>query len=306
MIHYNHCPICGAPSIHPVLEVKDNTVSGKTFAVWHCDSCTGRFTQDIPGKEEIGAYYQSSDYISHSDTREGLVNRLYHQVRAITLNTKRRMVQAATRRSTGTLLDLGCGTGAFLHVMEKAGWHVTGLEPDPGAREKAASLYGLRIQPIEALAHLEPASFNAITLWHVLEHVHDLGEYIEQCKRLLVPGGAILIAVPNYLSLDAQHYGSSWAAYDVPRHLYHFSPRSMERLLDKHHLESVSKLQMWFDSFYVSMLSERYATGHNRTAAAVWTGLRSNLRAIRNAENCSSVIYVARATARRVPLGQAT
>jgi 2-polyprenyl-3-methyl-5-hydroxy-6-metoxy-1,4-benzoquinol methylase len=294
MIHYEHCPVCGASTIHPALEAKDYTVSGATFAIWHCDGCTARFTQDVPAASEIGPYYQSDAYISHSDTKEGLVNRLYHRVRAITLRSKRKLVERASSKTAGHLLDIGCGTGAFLHTMQQAGWTVKGLEPDGGAREKAASLYGLSVDPIDGLFALTPGSYDVITLWHVLEHVHELSAYADHFRSLLKPGGILIIAVPNYTSLDAAHYGSAWAAYDVPRHLYHFSPRSMEALLKTAGLKVVGLKPMWFDSFYVSMLSERYRRGKDNLIGAALTGLRSNLKAWGDTGRCSSVIYIIR------------
>jgi SAM-dependent methyltransferase len=294
MIHYDHCPVCGASDIHPALEAKDHTVSGQTFAIWHCDGCTARFTQDVPGKEDIGPYYQSDAYISHSDTKDGLVNSLYHKVRSYTLQSKRTLVERSAGKPTGHLLDIGCGTGAFLHTMAQAGWTVKGLEPDEGARERAASLYGLQVASTEALFQLPPASYDVITLWHVLEHVHDLKAYVDHFRALLKPGGTLIIAVPNYTSLDAARYGSSWAAYDVPRHLYHFSPASMDRLLQPAGLTVTGLKPMWFDSFYVSMLSERYLNGHDNLLGAVFTGLRSNLKAWGNTGKCSSVIYIAK------------
>jgi len=297
MIHYERCPVCGASTIHPVLEAKDYTVSGEMFAVWHCEGCTARFTQDVPGKEAIGRYYQSEAYISHSDTKEGLVNRLYHGARSITLVVKRKLVERATGKTAARLLDIGCGTGAFLHTMVQAGWTVKGLEPDPGARERAATRYGLSVEPVDGLFALEPASFDAITLWHVLEHVHDLRAYVDQFKRLLRPQGTLFIAVPNYTSFDAVRYGAAWAAYDVPRHLYHFSPASMERLLEPAGLHIDAVRGMWLDSYYVSMLSERYRRGKDNFPVAMLTGLRSNVRAMFNQGKCSSVIYVIRRSA---------
>lgn len=292
MIHYQQCPVCGSSAIQLALEAKDYTVSHQVFAVWHCKECTARFTQDVPEAAAIGPYYQSDDYISHSDTREGLVNRLYHRIRSITLGSKRSLITGVTGKAKGSLLDVGCGTGAFLHTMRTAGWTVTGLEPDKGAREKADELYGLSVQPVDALFALPLAAYDAITLWHVLEHVHDLKTYVHQFKQLLKPGGTLVIAVPNYTSYDASHYGAFWAAYDVPRHLYHFSPQSIERLMGDAGMRVADMKPMWFDSFYVSMLSERYRHGKDRLIGAGLTGLLSNIRAIGKSSRCSSVIYV--------------
>lgn len=292
MIHYTHCPVCASEKIGPQLTAEDFTVSHQQFPVWHCADCTLRFTQDVPGQEAIGPYYKSDTYISHSDTKKGLINRLYHMVRRRTLLGKRDMVMAATGMETGNMLDIGCGTGAFLHTMQTAGWKITGLEPDEAAREKAAALYGLHPAEPATLFTLPPASFNAITMWHVLEHVHQLQDYIKQLSVLVAPGGRIFIAVPNYTSKDAAIYKQYWAAYDVPRHLYHFSPASMRRLVNSYGLHVTAVKPMWFDSFYVSMLSEQYRHGRSNIIRACWNGFASNCRALFNKEYCSSVIYI--------------
>jgi SAM-dependent methyltransferase len=140
--------------------------------------------------------------------------------------------------------------------------------------------------------HLPAESFDAITLWHVLEHVHDLSAYVQQLKSLLKERGKLFIAVPNYTSKDAAIYKESWAAYDVPRHLYHFSPRSMQSLMEKHGLKLLGYKPMWYDSFYISMLSSKYKNGKTNLLASFFNGLSSNLKAMGDVKKCSSVIYV--------------
>lgn len=294
MVHYTGCPLCHSSLVGPAFDVKDHTVSRNMFSVWECKSCTARFTQDIPGEEEIGTYYLSEDYISHTETRKGFVNKAYHAVRNITLQQKRKMIVRHTAMPAGRLLDIGCGTGAFLQVMAQSGWTVQGLEPDPGAREIAASR-GVPVLPSGELSRLTPG-FDAITMWHVLEHVHNLHGYLQTIAQLLTGAGRLFVAVPNFRSADAAHYGSSWAAYDVPRHLYHFSPESVKSLMKMHGLEVVGMSPMWFDSIYVSMLSEKYARGKDSLISACWQGLRSNLNALGHTDRCSSVIYTIRRT----------
>ena len=293
MLHYVKCPVCDSDNIHPQLTVRDHTVSQSVFSIWHCNGCTARFTQDAPDQSSIPAYYASEDYISHSDTKKGLINSLYHRVRKHTLNAKRRLVIRESGIEKGAVLDLGCGTGAFLHTMRKAGWDVTGIEPDLQARANATALYDITPLDPEKLYELKAECFHAITLWHVLEHVHDLKGYLKQLSVLLAPGGKLFIAVPNYTSYDAAVYSENWAAYDVPRHLYHFSPQSMKRLLSTFNLKLSNTRPMWFDSFYVSMLSEKYLNGKGNFMRAFWNGFLSNLKACRNPEKCSSLIYVA-------------
>jgi 2-polyprenyl-3-methyl-5-hydroxy-6-metoxy-1,4-benzoquinol methylase len=292
MIHYTGCPICNSTNIQEQLTAKDYTVSQNNFVVWHCNACTARFTQDVPAQDAIGAYYASENYISHSDTNKGIINSLYHLVRKRTLGAKRRLVINQTGMVKGTLLDIGCGTGAFLQTMQEADWNITGLEPDAVARNKAAELYNIHPQESNKLFELPAASFNAITMWHVLEHVHELHAYIKQIADLLATNGKLFIAVPNYTSKDADIYAAYWAAYDVPRHLYHFSPQSMEKLLSQHGLKLATVKPMWFDSFYVSMLSEQYKNGRGNIIKAFFNGFISNLKAWGNVRKCSSVIYV--------------
>ncbi|MFT4024416.1 MAG: class I SAM-dependent methyltransferase [Flavihumibacter sp.] len=293
VIHYNSCPVCFSQNIHPVFDIKDHSVSQEIFSVWECADCRLRFTQDVPDAMDIAPYYQSEDYISHSDTSTGLVNRLYHRIRRITLQQKRKLVQAKTEKQKGRLLDIGAGTGAFAHTMQAAGWTVTGLEPDESARAMAVKKYGISLKPSVEIYQLPAAGFDAITLWHVLEHVHDLHGYVTRFADLLAPSGKLLLALPNYLSTDAKKYGAAWAAYDVPRHLYHFSPLSVETLLLRHRLRVESRKAMWFDPFYISMLSEGYANGRPNHLAAFFAGLRSDLAALGSVQKASSIIYIA-------------
>lgn len=290
-IHYDSCPACGSVSLQVLWPVRDFSVSGEEFTLVQCDQCGLRFTQDVPDQEHIGRYYKSANYISHSNTRKGLINRLYHLVRNRTLQSKRRLVESMSRCNTGRLLDIGAGVGAFASVMKSHGWEVTGLEPDTDARARAASEYGIVLLDNSALSQLPSGSFQAITLWHVLEHVHALQDYLQQFYRLLAPGGVLIIAVPNYESDDARYYGAYWAAYDVPRHLYHFSRQSMEQLLLKNNLPCIRQLPMIFDSYYVSLLSNQYQSGHSNWLKALWRGWRSNRKA--GKRGTSSVIYIA-------------
>jgi 2-polyprenyl-3-methyl-5-hydroxy-6-metoxy-1,4-benzoquinol methylase len=293
-IHYSTCPVCGSTSIKEVRVIPDYSVSKETFSVWNCESCTFQFTQDIPDQESIGTYYQSADYISHNDTKKGIVNTLYHWVRKYTLRSKRRLLVEVSGRKSGHLLDIGAGTGAFLHTMKHAGWQVTGLEPDAGARSIARDKYQLQLLESDSLFRLESGRFDVITMWHVLEHVHSLQEYVKTIVQLLKQDGRLIVAVPNYTSGDATYYQQFWAAYDVPRHLYHFSPASMRRLMEIHGLRIEKTIPMWFDSFYVSMLSENYKNGKPTHLNAFLQGWKSNQKAMGDKEKASSLIYIMR------------
>ena len=291
-ILFSICPVCDAKAIDDVLRVKDYTVSGEKFTIAECSSCRLRFTKDAPGAATIAPYYKSENYISHTDTAKGIVNRVYHLVRKTTLVQKRKLIEKATAIKSGNILDVGSGTGAFPNEMKKNGWKTTALEPEADARKLAWDLYNLELTDSTQLYQLPGDHFDAITLWHVLEHVHDVAGYVQQLKRVLKNDGRIFIAVPNYTSIDATIYKEYWAAYDVPRHLYHFSPKALNALVKQHGFTIAGHKPMWFDSFYVSMLSEQYKTGKNNLFDAFWNGLRSNIRTMNNVKRCSSVIYI--------------
>ncbi len=293
LIHYSGCPSCGSDKIALALTAEDHTVSHETFGIWECGLCTLRFTQDVPDAVSIGPYYRSDNYISHSNTSRGLVNNLYHMVRKQTLSDKYRLIASATRTRKGKLLDIGAGAGAFVGYMQERGWEVTGLEPDETARAVARTDHKVELTDMDRLFTLEQDSFDAITLWHVLEHVHDLHAYMERLRGLIRPNGRIFIAVPNYTSYDARVYREMWAAYDVPRHLYHFSPDAIGNLLTQHGLQLQFSEPMWYDSFYISMLSEKYRhPGRGNAVKAVMVGLVSNMKAFVNKSHCSSLVYV--------------
>jgi 2-polyprenyl-3-methyl-5-hydroxy-6-metoxy-1,4-benzoquinol methylase len=290
-VHYKNCPVCGSNQINPLLTVKDHSVSREEFVVWQCSNCSLRFTQDVPDEASIGKYYQSTEYISHSNTSNGLVNSLYQKVRDYTLNQKASLIIGKTIKQ-GKILDLGAGIGAFLSTMKGKGWEITGIEPNEGARQQAKNLFNIELKETGSLQQLPENSFDAITLWHVLEHVHQLHDYIERLKKLLKPNGKIFIAVPNYSSLDSSIYKLYWAAYDVPRHLYHFTPKAIQVLMQKHDLKVSSKKPMWFDSFYISLLSSKYKNGKINWIGAGLSGVRSNLKALLNKKYCSSITYI--------------
>ncbi len=291
-VHYSNCPVCASKHINPLLTVADHSVSKENFVIWQCADCSLRFTQDVPDEASIGPYYKSPDYISHTNTDKGFINKAYQKVRTYTLGQKALLIKRSTGKEKGTLLDIGCGTGAFLYFMKEKGWEIKGIEPDYEARKKAEELYNIIVDEPFSLNDLRPQSFDAITLWHVLEHVHDLHEYVKKLKDLLSNDGKLFIAVPNYQSLDASLYRLQWAAYDVPRHLYHFSPKAVETLMHKNGLKVIRKEPMWFDSFYISLLSSKYKYGKPNYIGSLINGMRSNVQALIDNDKCSSLIYI--------------
>jgi 2-polyprenyl-3-methyl-5-hydroxy-6-metoxy-1,4-benzoquinol methylase len=289
-----NCPVCDKSSFSNYLNVEDYTVSHREFTIQQCNSCYFLFTNPRPSEEEIGAYYQSQDYISHHDEAKDVMSKIYTSVRDYTIGQKVKMINEQSLKK-GTLLDIGCGTGNFLGAIKENGWKVFGTEPDSGAREVASKRVGASIfQDIQTDA-LQAQKFDVITLWHVLEHVHQLNETLEWLTEHLNENGTIIIAVPNPQSFDASKYGRFWAAYDVPRHLYHFTKGSMKQLLEKHQMYIQKILPMWFDSFYVGMLSTKYKAKKINLIDSIRTGVVSNWKGKSDSSetlNTSSLIYV--------------
>jgi 2-polyprenyl-3-methyl-5-hydroxy-6-metoxy-1,4-benzoquinol methylase len=286
------CPVCGEKQIRKFLDVQDHSISKETFTIEECMNCGLKFTNPRPTENTIGKYYQSEEYVSHSDTKKGLINRLYHIVRSYTLKGKIHLID---KYSTGKrLLDVGCGTGYFLKYAKDHNYKVIGMEPDSTARALAHK--NLNQEIYSSIFSIDQSEkIDVVTMWHVLEHVHQLPETLIKIKALLKSKGTLVIAVPNAESYDAEHYKQYWAAYDVPRHLYHFNQKSMSFLLHKFGFDMLKIKPMYFDSYYVSMMSEKYHSKENKInyLKAFFSGFKSNKRAKNHNKNYSSLIYIA-------------
>ncbi len=269
----------------PFLKTKDFSISQEAFELFHDADLDMLVTKPQP--ENLDSYYESEVYISHTDSNKSLVDKLYQRVKKYSLTKKLNLINTYTKEKK-TLLDVGAGTGDFLKVAKSNGWNIEGVEPNHSAREKALDKGISLTDRIEALTGKK---YQLITLWHVLEHLPDLENQILKLVWHLEEEGTLIIAVPNFNSYDAKHYKEFWAAYDVPRHLWHFSKTAIEKLFSKHGLELVKVKPMIFDSFYVSLLSEKYKTGSQNIFKAFALGLRSNISAMRTKEY-SSHVYV--------------
>lgn len=295
-----NCPVClSDQGFDEYLVCTDYTVSNEKFPVVRCRNCGFLYTNPAPGEDAIGAYYESEDYISHSNTSKGLVSSVYQRVRNRTIAQKTKFVREVSGKANGDLLDLGCGTGEFLAAAKAAGWRVKGLEPAEGARRLAKENHGLDVSPPEELFNLPSGSFDVATLWHVLEHIHRLDENVAKLRDILRPDGALVVAVPNATAFEAEIYGKHWAAWDVPRHLYHFTRETMGRLMERHGLRIESAQLMPFDAYYVALLSEKYKAGlpkpgPGEMASAAMVGWRANRAAKQDLDKASSLQYVLR------------
>lgn len=267
------------------LKVKDHSVSQKDFEL-HYDSKYDLF-KTAPVPENLNSYYQSQDYISHTDAKRSLFEKVYHWVKQYTLSQKERLIFSYVKKK-GNLLDIGAGTGDFLAFAKSKRWEVLGIEPSSTAKELAQKK---GVPFVEGTEELSDNSFDVITMWHVLEHVENLDKQLSELKQICKPGGYIIIAVPNFKSYDAKHYKEYWAAYDVPRHLWHFSKTAIQKLFAEKGMILEKIHPMYFDSFYVSLLSEKYKTGKMNFIRAFFVGLISNFKGMFSKE-FSSHIYV--------------
>ncbi|WP_370088399.1 class I SAM-dependent methyltransferase [Ekhidna sp.] len=279
------CPVCKHTQFDNHLICDDHSVSGESFALVKCTKCQLIFTNPRPAKDHIIKYYQSDQYISHTDNANSPIHFIYKLVRTYTLRQKLSLVNQYSKK--GSILDYGCGTGDFLKLCNKNNWQAFGYEPDEAARSISIKKNPRSI--VDSIDKLD-TKLDVITAWHVIEHVHELNMTIKSLKGKLKDGGYLFMAVPNHKSFDAEHYKEYWAAYDVPRHLYHFDQDSMKSFASHFKLKLVDTLPMKFDSYYVSMLSEKYKNGGN-LLSSIRTGFQSNQSA-KKTNNYSSLIYI--------------
>lgn len=284
------CPACSNKEFTTILSAKDYTVSHQKFQIVECHSCHLRFTNPRPTADEAGPYYKSENYISHSNTEKGFINQLYQRVRNITLQLKTNWIEPEKKESK-KLLDIGCGTGHFLQACQNRGWNIQGMELDPNTAEKAAKLTGQTIHPhLSSIAESE--QFQVISLWHVLEHVYELHDYFAFFKKSLAQNGKLLLALPNCNSFDAQYFQEYWAAYDVPRHIYHFTPETIQAIAQQYGFSLKEKKGLVFDSFYISLMSHEYQSGSKKMIVSFIIGLLSNIKAWLGKGNYSSNLYI--------------
>lgn len=288
----HECPGCGHKHIKFRYLVRDHFQSGEDFRISACYSCGLLFTSPRPSAIEAGKYYQSEEYISHSNKTRGLFASLYQFARKQNLKWKRNHVSAYS--TPGSIIDIGCGTGEFLAIMKSSGYQTIGIEPDEGARNLAIQNHGLDIRTEEALTDLPDASQDVVSLWHVLEHVHELRKRISEIHRLLKDGAYAFIALPNPSSYDAEYYKEYWAAWDVPRHLYHFNASTVIELFSQNGLTYIDSFPMKFDAYYVGMLSEKYRGTSLGPVRGLFRGIISNIKAGKNKQAYSSTLYLFR------------
>ena len=284
-----HCPWCNNTAVKPYLHVKDDVLSQEEFDIFECPHCHLLFTDPRPAPSKISAYYESKEYYSHQENKSGFIPKIYEAVKKVNLQHK--VSLALGDLPVGHLLDIGCGVGDFLIQAKQAGWTVQGIEPSQQARTIASQRSNLHpLMPSEAHT-LANASFDVITLWHVLEHIDDLHAQIADFVRLLKPGGRLVLALPNFKSADAEYYREYWAAYDVPRHLNHFCRESINNIFKNTRLKLKKTDKLIWDAYYISYMSEKYKNHSLPLVKGTIRGLMSNCKARQTGE-WSSLVYV--------------
>jgi 2-polyprenyl-3-methyl-5-hydroxy-6-metoxy-1,4-benzoquinol methylase len=281
------CTICQSKQNNFFLQTTDYSHTQERFVINYCNNCKNAFTVNPPSQEQIGKYYAFDNYISHSNTNKGFINKLYLYARNYSLKQKLRWIKKL-KPLPSNIADVGAGTGAFVQFLNTQNINCTGFEPAADARVVAMQAHETNLQTMEAW-FTENNTYDAITLWHVLEHLHNLDEYFKSFYNKLNNKGWLIIAVPNFESIDALHYKSNWAAYDVPRHLYHFSEQGISNICNNYNLEVKQIKPMWLDGYYVSLLSEQYKKGNK--LKAVWHGLKTHIALLFNPQSASSLVY---------------
>lgn len=288
----NICPACAATDTADLFKAKDHLVSGREFLIRRCNSCGMGWTVDPPPENEAGRYYVSEEYISHTDRKQSLTDYLYHLARSFMLGRKHRITTSSVGKSSGVLLDIGSGTGYFPAFMQKKGWSVTGIELNDEARNYSASRFGIKVASPGEIKELPSASADCITFWHVLEHLYDPAGWLGEAKRILRDEGKCIIALPNFASADAEWFGGRWAALDVPRHLWHFTPDAVKQFVGKQGFTVDRIYPLSLDLFYIASLSYRNTGKGLPLIRGALTGIHIALRNRFHREKDSSLVYV--------------
>lgn len=287
--HLIHCPSCQSTDFTSIGEIKDYYYSQDSFPIVSCKNCSLVFTQNRPNAESIGAYYDSANYASHDGSKKkSMFLQVYVAARNYMLKKKHDLVRPF-KPEWSRVLDYGAGEGYFVEYLLKKGKQVEGIEPSNVAR---SNFYSRNGQPMYSnLVELpKEKTFQVITLWHVLEHIHTLKETMQSLVDKLESKGIIVIAVPNQNSLDKKVFGNYWAAWDVPRHLYHWSPDSLSTFMSGFGLQNIHTNQLPLDPIYIGMISAKYAK--KSSIHGIWQGIRSYFHGKQNPKNGSTLLSI--------------
>ena len=287
------CPICGHNEFEKVYDLDDYKITQETFSLQKCTHCTLIYTVDPPLGDNIGRYYESDDYLEHSNRKNDLFSRMYGWGRDLMFGYKYGILKKLG--SEKKILDIGAGSGYFLNFMRGKGYSVTGIEMSERARNHAKEVHNLDIHPDEMFHNKAfKEKFDIISLWHVMEHLYDLNQVVKRFDELLNPNGHLVIALPNYNALEVEIYKKYWNGWDVPRHLWHFSPQSLKHLMNNHGFEIERMKMMPLDPLFNTLLTNKYRQGNAvmNVLRMCTVGVMSLISGLFNVEKASSIIYV--------------
>ena len=250
------------------IEVVDHFLTKETFTIKKTLIKGLLKTHPAPSKNKIQLYYRSDKYISHNSTTPGVFFFIYRVIRSFNFWFKYKFV--GKKELFSKTLDFGSGDQYFMEQLQRRNHNVFGIDPLKSNISK--QVYGSVFDE-----SLDSKNFSCITAWHSLEHVHDLENTITRFHKILDDNGTVIVAVPNYRSFDARLYKSFWAAYDVPRHLWHFDKKSIKKVFSNNGFSFIKSAPLLFDSYYVSLLSERYKKSIFRVFNSIVVGTVSNI-----------------------------
>lgn len=291
---FKPCPLCGASGQIPYASCTDFTISKESFTLMRCPSCGVVYVSDPPAEKDINRYDKLNLKLELGEKPYGFINKLYYRIRSRMLHKKASIVETQAYRTSGTLLNYGAKTGFFSHAMERRGWKVVSVEKYHEERIFSLQMFHHRMIDVPEMSQLKSGTFDVITLWHVFEHCYHPNELLDRFYELLRPGGVLIMACPNIRSTDAMHYGPYWAAYDVPRHLWHFNPTSLTDLAAKHGFTLMHHERLPYDSFYISILSEKHMRHKLPIIRGMIHGFDSWLVSLAKRGRSSSLVYVFR------------
>ena len=284
------CLVCHSDQVRKVMDITDHLVSHESFILKECEQCKFRFISDPPEADVAYKYYETEEYVEHSDSSEGLINIVYHRARRWMLQYKYRIMKKAGR--TQKLLDFGTGTGYFINFMKTKGFQVHGVEISDKARKFGKESFQLDIHhPNDIYSDSFPTKFGYITFWHVLEHIYNPDEVLNRVRELMDDQGLLIVALPNYDCLEEKIYLNYWNGYDIPRHLWHWNKSSFIQYMERLGFQIKRTGMLPLDPFYNGLISESYRKKTWAHILIPFIGITSLLRGWLNHEKASSIVY---------------
>ena len=251
------------------IETKDYLVTHESFFVEEKEKGIS-FTHPVIADEEIDKYYNTTAYLSHSSNKT-LISFFFDLFSNIMVKKKTSFMLGLG--GVSAYLDYGCGIGKLISSMNKKGVASYGYDTS------SLAISVCNNKSLNASSNLDdlPNKYDLISFWHSLEHVSDYTKVLKKTKKMLSKNGTMVVALPNYDSFDAKFYSKFWAAYDTPRHRVHFTKKGFIKAASQLGFEVVKTKPLFLDSFYISMMSEKYKQSLFYFLKGLFIGALSNL-----------------------------